>query len=295
MAAGQLAKAEEAKAAERDPRKVHMLDVRASIERQQPQFKLALPAHVDDGRFTRAALTAINTVPRLAECTTPSILAGLMQAAQLGLEVADVRGQAYLIPRWDGRDKVMKATFQLGYRGMIDLAARSGIDVAAEEIRENDEYDFALGTRRFLRHKPTITSPRGRVIAYYATASFADGRTPAFAIMSVAEVEEHRDKFASQKNKAGDIIGPWVEHFDGMARKTVIRALLNYLPVSVEMRDAVQRDVIEATISEQRPVLVPLSPPDDTPALGEAPPDNVDGDTGEIIDADIVDADTGVE
>jgi recombination protein RecT len=273
--AGQLQKASEAKAAERDVATTQGLTLREAIKAAGPGFQMALPKHVSLDRFTRTAMTALQTVKNLDQCTQMSVLAGLMQAAQLGLEVADVRGQAYLIPRKNGRTGNYEATFQLGYRGMIDLAARSGITVDAEEIHENDVYDFALGTERFLRHKPSLTE-RGPVIAYYAVATFADGRKPSFSVMGVAEVAEHRDKFASSRDyKTKEIQGPWVDHFDAMARKTVIRALLNYLPVSVEMRQAVHQDAIEATGNDIGDVMhVPFTP--------DLPPEGIDAVTGEI-------------
>lgn len=238
-----LQKASEAKAAERRPG----ADLRDAIKRSESQFAMALPRHVGAERFVRCALTAINTVPKLAWCSQTSILAGLMQAAQLGLEVSDVRGQAYLIPRQvslktdDGWRKEWQATFQLGYRGMIDLAARAGITVDVDVIYENDTYDFQRGTDAKLHHRPTLGDP-GSPIAYYAVAHFADSRRPAFLLMSVAQVERHRDRFA-QKDRDGNPPKVWVEHFDAMAIKTVIRRLLDKLPTSAELR----QQVIEAT------------------------------------------------
>lgn len=251
-----------------------VLMLRDAIKKSEAQFAMALPQHVKPDRFLRAALTALNTVPKLTQCTQTSILAGLMQAAQLGLEVSDVRGQAYLIPRWDGRDKCMKASFQLGYRGMIDLAARGGITVDVDEICANDAYDYQRGTKPFLFHKPTLAD-RGDVLAYYAVATFADGRPPSFVIMGRAEVEKHRDQFASTRDKEGNIYGTWVEHFDAMARKTVIRQLLNYLPATVELRQAVI-DTEATEVEPQRATVTYM------PDLGA----QVDTVTGEIQRAD---------
>lgn len=243
--------------AKADEKRDALAELSRDIKAREPQFALALPKHVDSGRFIRAALTAINVVPKLNECTTTSIIAGLMQAAQLGLEVADVRGQAYLIPR------AGKAVFQLGYRGMIDLAARSGITVDVDEICENDAYDYERGTNPRLYHKPTL-GDRGRAVAYYAVAHFSDGRAPQFVIMGRGEVEAHRDKFRSSQG------GPWSEHFDAMARKTTVRQLLNYLPVSVELRQAV---AIETTASDDPPLNVSFIPPAEL-----TPPESVDQD-----------------
>lgn len=255
--------------------------LRDAIKRSEGQFALALPKHITPDRFMRASLTALNTVPRLQECTQISVLAGLMQAAQLGLEVSDVRGQAYLIPRWDGRDKCMKATFQLGYRGMIDLAARGGITVDVDEICENDAYDYQRGTKPFLFHKPTL-GDRGAAIAYYAVATFSDGRPASFVIMGRSEVEKHRDQFASTRNKEGVIYGTWVDHFDAMARKTVVRQLLNYLPATVELR----QQVIEAESSEVQQQVVATYATDMTPMY--EPPADVDSTA--VIDAQATDA-----
>lgn len=249
--------------------------LRDAIKASENQFALALPKHVDAGRFLRASLTALNVVPKLQECTQVSVLAGLMQAAQLGLEVSDVRGQCYLIPR-----KVkgtMTATFMLGYRGMIDLAARGGITVDVDEICENDAYDYQRGTSPKLYHKPTLGA-RGAVLAYYAVAQFSDGRPPSFVIIGKTEAEEHRDKFGSDRDyETKEIKGVWVEHFDAMARKTVVKMLLNYLPATVELRQAV---AIETTGSDDM-VNVSYLPPTNTQL--SAPPDNVDAETGEII------------
>lgn len=242
--------------------------LRDAIKRSEGQFALALPRHVTPDRFVRSALTALNTVPKLQECTQTSILAGLMQAAQLGLEVADVRGQAYLIPR--KVKGVMQASFQLGFRGMIDLAARAGITVDVDVIREGDAYDYQRGTDPKLYHKPTL-GQRGPAIAYYAVANFADGRRASFVIMGRSEVEEHRDKFASSRDyNTKEITGPWVDHFDAMALKTVVRKLLNYLPTSAELRqqiiDVESRDTSDVGVIDYGPIV----------------PDGVDAATGEI-------------
>jgi recombination protein RecT len=263
----------------KDTAKTRALNLRTSIEKAEPQFAMALPDHVRPDRFIRAALTAINVVPRLAECDPRSVVAGLMQAAQLGLEVADVRGQCYLIPRRNNRaGGIYEATFQLGYRGMIDLAARSGITVTAEDVCEGDTLDYTLGSRRNLTHRPSL-GRRGPAYAYYAVATFADNRPPEFKIMGRAQIEEHRDRFASSTGKDS----PWVEHFDAMARKTVIRALLNYLPVSVELREQVHADAIEATVRDASW----------HPSQGPRPelPENVDGVTGEIDALDVIEVD----
>lgn len=277
---GQVSKAVE----KQDEQRSQVATLRHAIERNQAEFARALPRHVTPDRFLRCALTALNTVPNLNKCTQHSVMAGLMQAAQLGLEVSDVRGQAYLIPRRNNRQGTYEATFQLGFRGMIDLAARSGITVDVDEIRQNDAYDYERGTNPRLYHKPVL-GDRGPVLGYYAVAHFSDGRPPQFVIMSKAEVEEHRDKFASTK-RDGAVIGPWADHPDAMSRKTVIRKLLNYLPVSPELREA---NVIDAEATEPPAPVQATYTPDMAAML---PPEGVDAETGEVLDtSDVIDVD----
>jgi recombination protein RecT len=212
------------------------------VKRSESQFARALPRHIDAGRFVRTCLTTLRTTPGLAACTPQSILAGLMQAAQLGVEVNDVRQQSYLVPRWNAKTNAQEASFQLGYRGMIDLAARGGIIVDAHDVHENDEFLFEYGLEPDLVHRPTLQH-RGEPIAYYAVARFADAsRPPAFRVIGRQEAELIRDSFAAGKKRDGTVTGPWINHFDAMARKTAIRRLLNYLPLPIELAEAVDID-----------------------------------------------------
>lgn len=238
------------------------------VKAQQPQFARALPRHVSADRFTRVALTTLRTNPRLMECSPQSVLGGLMQAAQLGVEVDGVRGQAYLVPR---RVKgTPTAVFQLGYKGMIDLAGRGGVTVEAHEVCAADVFDFAYGLVPELHHRPALAD-RGPAVAYYAVARFADGRVPQFVVYGRQEMEQIRDRFASD----GRADGPWAEHFDAMARKTSIRRLLTTLPLPVELADAVTAD--EGSYGD-----VDLTPADvvDAEVVGAEPAELAAGDGG---------------
>lgn len=277
------------------------MSLRQSIEAQRSEFARGLPAHIDVDRFVRGALNALQATPKLAACTKHSILSTLSQAAQLGLEVNDVRGQCYLIPR-KGRRQLdngtwvdeQQATLQLGWKGLIDLAARSGIIVEAGEIRERDQIDWQLGTASRLTLRPVL-GDRGGVIGYYSAAQFVDGRS-AFEVMSLAEMVEHRDKFASDRDfKTKAIKGPWVDHFDAMARKTVIRKLLNRLPQAVEFSraDAIETASYEPTPSESVPAL-PANVDRSTGEIAQLAASSAEEVTraadGDVIDAEVIDA-----
>lgn len=241
------------------------------------QMALALPKHMTADRLMRIALTEIRKVPKLATCETQSFMGAVMQCAQLGLEPGAALGHAYLLP-FDVRKKVgnqwqtVRTDCQLiiGYRGMIDLARRSDqiISLSARSVHKNDEFSYSYGLSEDLHHVPA-SGDRGDLTHVYAVARLKGGGVQ-FEVMSRADVEKIKDQ-----SKAGSN-GPWVSHFDEMAKKTVIRRLFKYLPVSIEIQTAVSLDErAEAGI-----------PQDNASALtGEyavIPDDQIDQATGEI-------------
>ena len=115
------------------------------IKAMEPEIQKALPSVITPERFTRMALSALNTTPKLQECTPMSFLAALMNAAQLGLEPNTPLGQAYLIPYKN--KNVLECQFQLGSRGMIDLAYRNGHmqSIEAQAVYENDVFSYEIG------------------------------------------------------------------------------------------------------------------------------------------------------
>ena len=98
--------------------------LQALIQSMQGEIARALPQAITPERFTRMALSAVSSNPDLSHCESKSFLGAMMTAAQLGLEPNTPLGQAYLIPYKDKGE--LKAQFQLGYKGLIDLAYRSG-------------------------------------------------------------------------------------------------------------------------------------------------------------------------
>jgi recombination protein RecT len=200
------------------------------------QLADALPRHMTPDRMVRIALTELRKTPKLQECEPISVIGAIVQCAQLGLEPGNSLGHAWLIPYYNTKAGKYQCQFQIGYRGMIDLARRSGqvISIFASEVCENDLFEFEYGLEQKLRHVPCRTS-RGHVIYYYAVAHLKDGGHQ-FVVMSHHEVDTIR-----KQSKAASS-GPWVTHPDEMGKKTVIRRLFKYLPVSIEMQQAITHD-----------------------------------------------------
>lgn len=215
--------------------KIH--SIKDLIRSMEPQIKAALPSILTPERFTRMVMTALSSNPKLQECSPQSFLGAMMQAAQLGVEPNTPLGQAYLIPyRNHG---ILECQFQLGYKGLIDLAYRSGSirDISAHVVYSGDGFEFEYGFEPKLIHKPAMTD-RGTPIAYYAVYHTKDGGGN-FVVMSQEDVEKHRNKFSKA---AGQGFSPWGTNFEEMAKKTVLKKLLKYAPLKTEFVRAVATD-----------------------------------------------------
>lgn len=212
--------------------------LQAWIVKQQDEIRKALPSVITPERFTRMVYSAISTNPLLAECTVESFLGAMMTAAQLGLEPNTPLGQAYLIPRKN--HGVLKCQFELGYKGLIDLAYRSGevSIVQAHEVRENDTFEYSLGLDPKLVHVPAATN-RGKTIYYYAIFKTKDGGY-GFDVASKDDMVEFANRY-SEAYKQGKST-PWNDNFDAMAKKTVLKATLKYAPLRSDFARALSND-----------------------------------------------------
>lgn len=216
------------------------------INAMSGEIAKALPQVMTPERFTRIALSAVSNTPKLGSCTPQSFLGAMMNAAQLGLEPNTPLGQAYLIPFENRKKGITECQFQIGYKGLIDLAYRSGeikmID--AHTVYENDEFEYELGIDPVLKHKPARTN-RGNPIYFYATFKLTNGGQ-GFQVMSIEDVHEHAKKYSKTYNN-----GPWQTNFEEMAKKTVLKKLLKYAPLKTEFVKQVTSDeTIKTSISD---------------------------------------------
>lgn len=200
------------------------------------QMALALPKSMTADRMARIVLTECRRTPSLLMTNQESFLGAVLQCAQLGLEPGSALGHCYLLP-FRAKDKTLHCQLIIGYRGMIDLARRSGqiVSLQAYTVHEKDDFSWQLGLNPDIHHVPSSEAERGKMTYVYAVAKLKDGGIQ-FEVMSRAEVEKIR-----AQSKAGTS-GPWMTHFDEMAKKTVLRRLFKYLPVSIEAARAAQVD-----------------------------------------------------
>lgn len=251
--------------------------MQAYIKAMAPAIQKALPSVITPERFTRMVLSALSSTPKLAECSPQSFLAAMMTAAQLGVEPNTALGQAYLLPyRNHGQ---MECQFQLGYKGLIDLAYRSGevSVIQAHTVYENDVFEYELGMDPKLRHVPA-KADRGEAVAYYAMFKTKDGGY-GFEVMSVDDVQRHAQRYSKSYGSGSS---PWRSNFDEMAKKTVLKRALKYAPLKSDfVRGVAQDETIKAELSDEM-----YAVPDETVYEAEGEEigsTTVDTETGEVI------------
>lgn len=211
--------------------------IQQEIRELGPEFKRGLAGMIDEQRFMRIVFTELRNKPDLLDCTRESVLGAVMQSAQLGLEFGPLQ-HAYLVPfRNHG---TLECQFMIGYRGYIDLARRSGSvkDIVAVEVYDNDEFDFYRDENGdHLMHRPFLKGDRGPITHYYGRVVFTNGGNHV-QVMTLDDIEERRKRSAT----SGSNRSPWKSDPVPMSRKTVIRALVPWLPLTTEVAEKLRSD-----------------------------------------------------
>lgn len=245
------------------------------IKSMEGEIAKALPSVITPERFTRIVLSAISVNPKLGSCTPQSFLGAMMTSAQLGLEVNTPLGQAYVLPYMN--KGVMEAQFQLGYKGLIDLAYRSGeVEVIqAHIVHESDEFECQYGLDPKLTHKPA-DKDRGEPVKVYAVFKTKSGGF-GFEVMSMDDVRAHASKYSKAY---GSGFSPWKTNFEEMAKKTVLKRVLKYAPLKSDfVRAAVQDEVIKKDVAADM-----YDVPNEDVFDAEYTEVPVDAETGEVIE-----------
>lgn len=219
--------------------------VKAFLEDNKKAIQAALPKHINKDRMLQVAQTAVTQNPQLLECDTGTLFGALIRCTQLGLEPNNALGQLYLIP-FNNRKKQRKdVQVIIGYKGMIDLARRSGHieSLQAIAVRDGDEFSFEYGLNEHLKHIPGAN--RGEITHFYAYAKLKGGGfqfevLPLNDVIAIMKSTQSRGEY-----------GPWKDHFEQMGRKSLIRRLFNYLPVSIEMSEAQALDATGETKAQE--------------------------------------------
>jgi recombination protein RecT len=197
----------------------------------------AVPKGATASKITRIAINALASKKELSNCSTESIIGAIIQAVQVGIEPDDATGRANLIKRGS------TCNFELTYKGVIDLAFRSGIVDYADTklVREKDEIRVELGTEGRIDHTITFGQDRGEIIGAYAIIGIRGSSRPLIEIIDKEDIEKFRSlsKSPSWKMWPGE-----------MVKKCVLKRAFKRSPCSSDFRTAMHYDD-EAESSEK--------------------------------------------
>ena len=209
----------------------------AELEKALPQNSMA-PI-----RLARIVMNEVQRTPRLAECTSQSFAGALMTCAQMALEPGPA-GLCFLIPRRNSRNNnAMEVNWQIGYKGLIQLAHRSPkvAGVHANIVHEGDFFDWEEGTTPFIKHRPADEPSEEWTHGWAAITTVTGGHIT--KVMPKAAILKVRERYSeSWKNQRARAYSPWTTNEEEMALKTVLIRAMKLAPISYELAYAINLD-----------------------------------------------------
>lgn len=242
----------------------------------------------EGGKFITSLISLVANNPAIAKCDHSTILASALLGESLKLSASPQLGQFYIVPFNDTKNNRTVAQFQLGYKGYIQLAIRSGyykklnvLAIKEGELKQYNPLDETLEVNLIEDDEVREQTP---TIGYYAMFEYQNGFTKTL-YWSKAKMQAHAQKYSQSyrkdlKNKTS--WSYWAKDFDGMAFKTMLRQLISkWGLMSIDFQTAItndmaviteqgqpqfvdnQEDIIDATPIEQPEVTNPTPPQDD--------------------------------
>ena len=201
-------------------------------------------------RFISSIVSAVQANPALQECTNPSILSAALLGESLNLSPSPQLGQYYLVPSANNDTNTTEAQFQLGYKGYIQLAIRSGqykkLNVLAIKEGELIRFDPLNEEIEVRLIQDEEKRENAQTIGYYAMFEYTNGFRKAM-YWSKAKMLAHAKKYSPGYRKdlsKGTQYTFWSKDFDGMAYKTMLRQLISKWGVmSIDLQSAIDADM----------------------------------------------------
>lgn len=220
--------------------------VRQSLDRMEPEFRVALPSHIKVDQFKRVAQTAIMQSPDLQTADPRMLMAACVKAAQDGL-LPDGREGAIVM--FKGKPQWMPMVYGILMKMRQSEDVKS---VTARCVYANDTFTYVMGDEEKLEHIPCLDDDPGQIRLVYAIAHLANGEIVR-EVLTKKQIDKRKASSAS-----GDR-GPWGSWYDEMARKSAVRALAKYLPQSAEIEKAM--NTVDANLDLPEHSALPASAP----------------------------------
>lgn len=256
--------------------------IRELLDKQKGEIAKALPRHLTPDAMLRTVYTTLQSNPKLMECTPESLLRAVMLSSQMGLLPDGISGQSYFIP-YKNKDNgwALEVQFQLGYKGNLELARRSGqvARVDVQTVYEHDQFEYAFGLNPKLDFTPSEEADRGKKKFVYALVVLKDG-SPYYDVWSVNRINAHRNQYSQQPNGKA-----WTGSWDSMAGKTVLNHVLKFCPMSIEYQRAVALDAM-ADMGMPQNLDMELLVPNTVPLIAETVESEPKGKLDKIVEQD---------
>lgn len=215
-----------------------------SITLPQTQEYLTKILGTKKGSFVNNVTALVSNNAQLQKCEPLGVMYAAIKATALNLPLDSNLGFAYVIPFWNSKSQTFEAQFQLGYRGFIQLAIRSGQfkTINVRDVREGEivDEDFITGELTFKKRDHRDELP---IVGYVAFFELVNGFRK-MSYWTIEEINQHGLKYSqTYANERSRAYSKWATDFDAMAKKTCLKLLLaKFAPMSVEMEQAVISD-----------------------------------------------------
>tara|TARA_Y100000296_G_scaffold87030_1_gene129360 strand:+ start:1104 stop:1943 length:840 start_codon:yes stop_codon:yes gene_type:complete len=208
------------------------------VERRHVLQQLA-PTGANVDKIIKVAIFEAAKNEKLRSCSPQSVFIAIGKACELGLTAGGVLHRASLVPIYNSKKRCMEADLWVEYTGLMDLVRRSGeiASFTARVVHDNEDFEhrFDLDSGEVLRHTPCYDGDPGPLRLAYAVAYYKDGRRQV-EVMRRDQIIAIRD----QSRYKGS--GPWKTHEEEMWRKTVIRRICKYLPLTPQAATVIKED-----------------------------------------------------
>jgi phage RecT family recombinase len=175
---------------------------------------------------------------QLQKCSPQSIINAVVNVANIGLTLNPASKESALVSRWNSRNRCNEAQLMPQYIGLQKLIIQEGIvkSINTQIVYKNDKFEVNLGDNKSpVLHSPNGFGDRGRMVGVYCIATMPDGTRQAemMSVEEINEIREYSDGYQNdqkRKKEGKSVFSPWSNHYGEMARKTVIKRFIKYLP-----------------------------------------------------------------
>lgn len=212
-------------------------ELQAYLESNMSKLAACCPKHFTPEAMIQVACILVHKTPDLLRCTPNSVLNSMVEAGSFGFSLNPKQGECYLIPRKNKDTGHLECTLDIGYRGLAKLVRGNGkVEyVVAHVVHANDHFKVRLSPDPVIEHEPLLGKDRGPVTYVYSMVKFLTGST-IYDYMSKDDVEKIRR--TSQKPNGTF----WVNYWDEMSKKTVMKRHCKSLDQTPELARAIEID-----------------------------------------------------